>query len=273
MQVWIECQTRYNTRMITVLITGGTGTLGQALIDRLDRSQFTARIMSQRPRPIDLSGDIEWAQANLITGDGLIDAVRGASIVIHAASDFRNTQAVDVAGTARLISAAKSFSVSHFIYVSIVGIDRIPYDYYAAKLAAENIVARGEVPWTIARITQFHDLIDSRLTRDLKSFINFLPVRYQYQSIDVHDAVQALIEIAQHEPTQRVENIGGPQILRYGDMARSWLIARGLSKIILPKFPRGEYAHALTQGYNTCPQNKAGKITWREWLNQKAINK
>ena len=50
--------------------------------------------------------------------------------------------------------------VRHFVYVSIVGVDRIPVAYYRHKLEAERRVVAGGMPWTIVRATQFHDLID-----------------------------------------------------------------------------------------------------------------
>jgi uncharacterized protein YbjT (DUF2867 family) len=255
--------------MTRILLTGGTGTLGKILIDRLRAAGFIVRVMSRRVRPTDFSNDIEWAQADLETGEGLDRSLIDAPIIIHAASDFTNLQSVDVAGTTRLISAARSAGAAHLIYVSIVGIDRIPYAYYEAKLAAENEIINGDIPWSIARITQFHDLIDSRLTTLIKSPITFLPTRYQYQTIDVGDAADALVNIVRSDPVGRAPDIGGPEVLRYGDMARLWLKVRGRRALILPKFPRGGFAHAFTHGYNTCPQNRIGKITWREYLHRK----
>jgi uncharacterized protein YbjT (DUF2867 family) len=252
-----------------VLLTGGTGTLGRVLIDRLIAAGFIVRVMSRRARPVDLLSDIEWAQADLETGDGLSAALIDAPIILHAASDSRNAQAIDVAGTARLISAARSAHASHLIYVSIVGIDRIPYAYYEAKVAAENEIVKGDVPWSIVRATQFHDLIDSRLNSIIKSPITFLSTRYQYQSIDVSEVAEELINIVRSQPIGRAPDIGGPEVLRYGDMAREWLKVRGVNGLILPKFVRGGFAHAFNHGYNTCPQNRSGKITWREWLRRK----
>ncbi|MFI7025265.1 hypothetical protein ACIBMZ_21380 [Micromonospora sp. NPDC049900] len=49
-------------------------------------------------------------------------------------------------GTRRLVAAATEGGVAHLIYVSIVGVDRVPYAHYRHKLAAEQVVAAGGVP-------------------------------------------------------------------------------------------------------------------------------
>lgn len=60
--------------------------------------------------------------------------------------------------TQRLLEAAKAAGVSHFYYISIVGIDRIKYAYYNAKLAAETAIEEGGVPYTILRAPQVQTL-------------------------------------------------------------------------------------------------------------------
>src|SRR3712207_7965014 len=70
------------------------------------------------------------------------------------------TRHVDVEGTERLLGVAGRAGVSHFHFISVVGVDRNPYfPYYRLKLETERIVERSEVPWTILRATQFHGFI------------------------------------------------------------------------------------------------------------------
>ncbi|HZB82553.1 MAG TPA: NAD(P)H-binding protein [Rubrobacteraceae bacterium] len=53
-----------------------------------------------------------------------------------------------------LLRAAERAGVSHFVYVSIVGVDRNPrYFYYCVKRGTEKVVERSPVPWTILRAT------------------------------------------------------------------------------------------------------------------------
>jgi len=115
--------------------------------------------MSRRDAPAGIT--VEWARASLETGEGLDTAVAGTEVIIHAASSStRRAQQVDVVGTERLLAAAHRAGVGHFIYISIVGIEQVPFPYYRYKLAAEKLVEAGGVPWSILRTTQFHNLLD-----------------------------------------------------------------------------------------------------------------
>ncbi|MFZ0543924.1 MAG: hypothetical protein WAM60_00705 [Candidatus Promineifilaceae bacterium] len=67
----------------------------------------------------------------MITGEGMAEAMNGVGTVIHAASSpFKNAQEVDVGGTRLLLGAAETAGIDQFVYISIVGIDKIPYSYY-----------------------------------------------------------------------------------------------------------------------------------------------
>ena len=83
--------------------------------------------------------EVEWVELGLTTGEGIKDAVAGVDIIVHTASDARrDPEADDVRGTERLLDASADADGRNFVYVSIVGIDEIPYSYYQHKLAAER---------------------------------------------------------------------------------------------------------------------------------------
>ena len=63
--------------MSTILVTGGTGTLGEAFVAAAEEAGHTARVMSRRPEPEVLPADREWARADLTGGEGLEAAVEG----------------------------------------------------------------------------------------------------------------------------------------------------------------------------------------------------
>ena len=141
--------------MTKVLVTGGTGSLGRELTPRLLAAGYTVRIMSRRnPKPGE-DARVEWVQASLESGTGLSEAIKGVNVVVHAASNPAKRE-VDVTGTARLLNEARTAGVQQFVYISIVGIDRIGFSYYRNKLAAEHLIEASGLPWTILRATQFH---------------------------------------------------------------------------------------------------------------------
>src|SRR5207249_6340376 len=131
-------------------------------------------------------------------------------------------------GTRRLLTYARHAKVSHFLYVSIVGIDRIPYYYYKHKLAAESLVERSGVPYSIMRATQFHSLIDMLLRPRTRLPFVLLPLDFKFQPIDPGEVADYLLAWVKSGPAGRLPDIGGPDVRTPGALARSWSAVRGL---------------------------------------------
>ena len=136
--------------MATVLVTGATGTLGREVVHRLLLKQHQARILSHKSAPTVPAG-VEVITGELASGAGLREAVTGVDAIIHCASSFQNAAAVDIEGTRLLLQMAHASGSPHFIYMSIVGVDRSAYAYYTAKRATEVVIEQGPLPWTIVR--------------------------------------------------------------------------------------------------------------------------
>lgn len=250
-----------------VLVTGGTGVLGREIVSGPLAAGFMRRVLTRRTRPSTVSSETEWAQADLLTGDGLAEALADVHTIIHAASDSRNSVAVDVDGTRRLVEAAAIAGVRHFIYVSIVGIDRIPFSYYRNKLAAEAIVERGRVPWSVLRATQFHSLVDSVLRQLARvPLVMPVPTRFLIQSVDEADVARRLMRCVADGPCGRLTDYVGPERMTLGDAARTWVSVRGLTHPVINLPLPGAMAAALREGLNTNPAGEAGSATWRDWL-------
>ena len=96
-----------------VLVTGGTGTLGRHVVRAALEHDHIVRVQSRSSQSN--SALVEWARADLATGEGVREAVVGVDAVIHAASDPRKPKAVDVAGTQRLVEEAREAGIGHFI--------------------------------------------------------------------------------------------------------------------------------------------------------------
>lgn len=256
--------------MARVLVTGGTGTLGRELVPRLAAAGHTVRVMSRRPGESNALGDVEWAQADLLSGAGLDQAVAGADAILHAASSpMTDTRAVDVEGTRQLLERARAAGVGNLYYVSIVGIDKFKYPYYEAKLAAEEVVAGGGMPWTILRATQFHPLLDTFLsTLFRRGPFLLLPGAMQFQLIDPGEVADHIVASLAKGPSGRLPDIGGPEVQKLGVIASDWLKASRRRLIRIPVPATGGLS-GFARGYNCCPDKRAGAITWREWLTKR----
>ena len=89
----------------------------------------------------------------------------------------------DVQATHNLVRAAAQTGSPHLVYVSIVGIDRIPaWGYVKAKLHCERIVADSGLPWTILRVTQFYEYLLSGLQKLAR--LPLVPAGFLVQPID-----------------------------------------------------------------------------------------
>ncbi len=258
--------------MTKVLVTGGAGRLGSKVVKELTETGYSVRIMSRKRQPMDLLSATEWAHADLETGQGIADAVTGIDVIVHTASSpFKHTRQIDVEGTRLLLEQARVAGVAHVIYISIVGIDRIPYYYYRAKLAAEELVKNSDIPWSILRATQFHYLVDLFFQAATKMpLVTLLPTDLRCQSIAESEVASRLCEIAVAGPRGRLPDLGGPEVLTAGEMAHTWLMLRGMHRRVLPLHLPGKVAQGFRRGHNTCPdQPVRGHITWTEWVQSK----
>lgn len=252
--------------MVRTLVTGATGTLGSALRSRLVEAGHTVRAGSRSP-PDRTTTNVEWTRLDLVDGQGVRSALEDVDVVVHAATAPRgDTEAVDVAGTERLLDAASDAGVENFLYPSIVGIDGIPYSYYEHKQSAETAVEESDCPTTILRATQFHSFVAALLHSFERLPVWPLPTRMQVQPVAVDEVAAALVERVTGETTGRVEPVGGPEVHSVGELARAYRRARGLRRPILGVPLPGETAAAFRAGDATCPEHAVGTVTWSEWL-------
>jgi uncharacterized protein YbjT (DUF2867 family) len=203
-----------------IQLTGAGGDLGSAVLPRLVEDGHDVRPMSRRPRP-------GWVVADLAAGSGLAEAVRDVDAVVHLASSPTRTRNTDVEGTRRLVAAAKAAGVRHFVYVSIIGIDRVPLPYYRMKLAAEAVIRAGGVPFTVVRAAQFPTLIDTLLRGSSKAGPVLIDTNLRFQPVAVEDVADRIASVLGSGPVNGIVEIAGPEAAALGDLARDWLRARG----------------------------------------------
>ncbi len=203
-------------------------------------------------------------EVDMKSGKGLAEAVAGASTIVHAASSPWGAKKVEVTGAGHLLEAIGD-ARPHLLYVSIVGVDRHPYSYYRAKWGAEQAFMAGEVPWTIQRATQFHNLLHQLLSMKVSG----LPYGSTFQPIDVSEVVRRLAELVTAGPSGKAEDIGGPEVLSTDELIEQYTEVLGHKPRAFTIPAAGKTLRGFGQGIQTCPDHKYGTITWHDFLEWK----
>ncbi|MDP9430526.1 MAG: NAD(P)H-binding protein [Actinomycetota bacterium] len=244
-----------------VLVTGGTGRLGRLVVAQLQGSGSRVRQMSRRGTG---RGGV---RGDLATGRDLPAALAGAEVVVHAASDARGDYwEADVAGARRLVQAVDRDRLRHLVFVSIVGVDRIPYGYYHAKYAAEQVLLASGLPVTLLRITQFHHFVDELLGTARRGPVLPVPMGWRLQPVDVAEAAVRTAEVAAGPPAGDVVEYGGPQELTAVEMARAWAAAREPGVRVITTPMPGRLSAAVRDGGALPTRGSCGRRTYAEHL-------
>ena len=255
-----------------VAVLGGTGCLGSAIADELVQHGHEVSALSRRPR--NKPSPVDHVGVDLSSGAGLPDALSGVEVVVDAsnATRPRAVRKVLVEGTRRLLEAEERMGVRHHVLVSIVGIEHVPFGYYWAKLAQERLVAEGPVSATVLRATQAHQLVHR--TFSITSRVGFLPRgEFALQPIDPREVARTLGAALEAGPLQTRLEVAGPQVLGLTELARLWLAAMGMRRVLVPVPIVGRAARALRAGALTALASASGALTFDDWLTASRLDR
>jgi uncharacterized protein YbjT (DUF2867 family) len=259
--------------MSTILVTGGTGTLGRQVVPLLRDAGHPVRVLSRRDR--EASTGITYVTGDLRTGDGVAAAVDGADVIVHCAGAGRG----DDETTRTLVSKAARAGEPHLVYISVVGADRVPvvsatdramFGYFAMKLAAERVVAESGLPWTTLRATQFHDLVLIVARAMAKLPVIPVPAGIRFQPVDAAEVAARLAELALGPPAGLVPDIAGPRVYSVPELLRGYLHAVGKRRPLVPVRLPGRAARAVAAGANLASDRAVGHRTWEDFLAERA---
>jgi uncharacterized protein YbjT (DUF2867 family) len=120
-----------------IVVVGATGLVGTKVVDFLTANGQQVLPASRR------------TGVDLLTGDGLTDALRGARVVVDVTDSPSYEDAALMnfftTSTANLIAAERAAEVAHHVALSVIGTDRMPASgYMCAKVEQEQrIVGSG----------------------------------------------------------------------------------------------------------------------------------
>ena len=253
-----------------ILVTGGTGTLGRLVVQRLRDAGRNVRVLSRRSR--EAEAGIEFMTGDLTTGEGIEPAADGVETIVHLAGSAKG----DEDKTRNLVQAASSQTrLPHLVYISVVGADRIPvasrvdramFGYFASKWAAEKVVEDSGLPWTTLRATQFHEGMLAVARQMAKLPVLPVPVGFCFQPVEADEVASRLVELTLGEPSGLVPDMGGPRVYSAAELLRGYLRASHRHRLIVPVWLPGKAARAFRAGANLTPEQAVGLRTWEEFL-------
>ncbi|WP_336985918.1 NAD-dependent epimerase/dehydratase family protein [Altererythrobacter aquiaggeris] len=152
---------------MTIAITGGTGFVGQSLIDLAKDRGFALRSLARKV-PVGSDG-VDWIAGDLRDKTALQRLAKGAQAVIHIAGQVRAVDPAEfeesnVKGTLNVVEAALEAGVSRFVFVSSLAA-REPHlsAYGASKKRAEKLVMASGLDWSIVRPPAVYGPRDSEM--------------------------------------------------------------------------------------------------------------
>ncbi len=213
-----------------ILVTGGTGFIGRALIRHLAQDGYPVRTLlrpSQQSPRLPKGVPMEVAVAGFNDARGLRAAMIGVDVVYHLAGVERsgaraNLLETDIQGTQAVLEAAGDAGVDRFFTVSHLGADRASaYPVFKAKAIAEEHIRRSGLDYTILRTAVVYGPGDNfttglaKLIRGLPFFL-LLPQGGEtlLQPLWIEDLVTCLAWALDDDSTRnQVYEIGGPEFL------------------------------------------------------------
>lgn len=242
-----------------IVVIGGSGLIGSKLVNTLrDRGH---EVLAASPN----SG------VNTLTGEGLSEALAGAQIVVDVSNSpsFEDAAVMNFfqTSTGNLLDAEKRAGVRHHVALSIVGTDRLPTSgYLRAKLAQENLIKAGPIPFTILRSTQFYEFI-GRIAEAGMGDNRVRVSSAMFQPVLSDNVVEVLADLAVGSPINDTVEVAGPERGRMVDFVEHVMRANGDTRDVVGD-PHALYfgAELDDQSLVAGPSARIGSKPFAAWL-------
>jgi uncharacterized protein YbjT (DUF2867 family) len=242
------------------VIIGGSGLIGSKVCKNLQ--DLGHEVISASPS----SG------INVITGEGLADALKGADVVVDVANSpsFEDHAALHFFETAghNLFAAEKVAGTQHHVALSVVGTERmLDSGYFRAKMAQEKLIKASGVPYTILRATQFFEFIGAIAYSGREDGNTIHLSSAALQPVASVDVAAALTAIAQQAPINQTVEVAGPDRRPIVEFVSEYLKhtkdpREAVSDDTVPYFGASINDKSLTPGDNPI----VGATRFEDWL-------
>ena len=249
-----------------IVVIGGTGLIGSKLVTRLGEHGHEA--VAAAPN----------TGVNTLTGEGLADALAGASVVIDVSNSpsFEDTAVLEFfeTSTRNLLAAEAAAGVGHHVALSVVGTERLPESgYFRAKIAQEKLIEKSAIPYSIVHATQFFEFVGSIADAATDGgTVRIAPVLFQPIAGD--DVAQAVGRISMGSPLNGRVEVAGPERFRMDEFFRDALAARHDPREVVAD-PHARYFGAELSEGTLVPGGDAilGETRYSDWPGRTVIGR
>jgi uncharacterized protein YbjT (DUF2867 family) len=242
-----------------VVVIGGTGLIGSKLV---------AKLRAHGHEAVAASPD---SGVNTLTGEGLAQVLSGAAVVVDVSNSpsFEEQVAKPFfeTSTRNLLAAEGAAGVKHHVALSVVGTDRLQESgYFRAKLAQENLIERGQIPYSIVRATQFFEfgkaLADLSMQGDSVHVPSIL-----IQPMAADDVAATVGVIAVGAPINGMVEVAGPAEMRMEAFVRRALEAKqDIRKVVADPLAVYSGVHVSERTLLPEPGGRRAQTTFEQWL-------
>lgn len=241
-----------------IVVAGATGSLG---------TQVVEAVRAAGHEPVSISRE---TGADLISGAGLPEALRGASAVIDASATSSTSTKASIefftTVTRNLLAAERAAGVPHHVAISIIGAAKVNANYYAGKAAQEEILRAESGGWSLLRTTQFHEFARQLVGHGKLGPFQGVP-KMRSQPIAATEVAAELVAIASGDPRGIEPELAGPQEERMADLVRRYLAATGQRRPVIELSIPGAWGRGMRDGsLLPKPGTRLGRQTFDEWL-------
>jgi uncharacterized protein YbjT (DUF2867 family) len=244
-----------------IVVIGGSGLIGTKLVDNLRQHGHEVVAAS-------LSSGV-----NILTGEGLAQALTGAQVVVDVANSpsFEDKAVLEFFETAghNLLAAEAAAGVGHHVALSVVGADRLlASGYLRAKMAQEKLIKASRIPYTILRSTQFFEFVSGIAQSATDGQTVRLPPAL-VQPIASDDVAAALADVAVEEPLNGMVELAGPERIRLDELVRRYLSAtQDARKVTTDVHARYFGAELNDQSLTPGDNPRIGPTRFEDWLSR-----
>jgi uncharacterized protein YbjT (DUF2867 family) len=246
-----------------IVVIGGSGLIGSKLVTKLREHEHEAVAASPN------SG------VNSLTGEGLAEAMKGASVVVDVsnAPSWEDAAVMNFFETAtrNLLSYEAAAGVGHHVALSVVGSEHLlESGYFRAKIAQENLIKASPIPYSIVRATQFFEFVKGLADISMDGNKVRLPA-VLFQPMAADDVATAVARVAEEAPVNGTVEVGGPELFRLDELVRRRLSQLNDSREVIAD-PNAPYSGAKVDERTLVPGKDArlGETRFETWLTQAA---